>query len=86
MLRRYTRQRTSRVRPAAKDNEAGKAKQTPVSVAKKHIAKLDAVAAAELAFGGDSEGGRHNDIIAGWANRILSAQGVAARVDDHETH
>ena len=64
--------------------EPEKAKQILVNVAKKHSAKLDAVAAAELAFGGDPEDGRLNDVIAGWANRILSGQGIAARVGDPE--
>ncbi len=64
--------------------EPEKAKQILVNVAKKHSAKLDAVAAAELAFGSDPEDGRLNDVIAGWANRILSGQGIAARVGDPE--
>ena len=52
-------------------------------VAKEHIAKLDAVAAAEVAYG-DMQTSRFLDRVAGWAYRLFSAQGAAAAVGDIE--
>lgn len=55
------------------------------SVARAHLAKLDRVAALEIADGIDAANGRHADLIMAWAKRLQAARGPAARVEpgDH---
>lgn len=60
------------------------AKQILLTVAKRHSAKLDAVAAADVAYGDDVEASRLADVVAGWTNRIFAAHGDAARIGEHE--
>jgi uncharacterized protein DUF6538 len=45
-----------------------------------HSAKLDRVAAAELAYGESAASGRTSDIVTGWAYRLFAAQGINAAV------
>jgi len=60
------------------------AKQILVTVAKRQSAKLDAIAAADVAYGDDVEASRLADVVAGWTNRIFAAHGDAARIGEHE--
>ncbi|MBX9459376.1 MAG: hypothetical protein KL863_26865 [Rhizobium sp.] len=60
------------------------AKKILIKVAKKHSAKLDVIAAAEIANGEDVDASRFSDIVAGWTNRIFAAHGDAARIGEHE--
>lgn len=60
------------------------AKKILLKVARKHSAKLDSVAAAEIALGEDVEVARLQDIAAGWTNRLFAAQGDAATIGDSE--
>jgi hypothetical protein len=55
------------------------------SVARAHLAKLDRVAALEIADGIDAANGRRADLIMAWAKRLQAARGPAARVEpgDH---
>ena len=53
-------------------------------VALAHSAKLDAVAANEIAYGADVESSRRADIATGWAYRLLAAHGKNARIGEQE--
>ena len=63
---------------------ADDAKKILVKVALKHSAKLDAVAANEIAYGADVESSRRADVATGWAYRLLAAQGRNARIGEQE--
>lgn len=56
------------------------AKKILTSIAVKHSAKLDAVAASEIADGEDMTASRLSDLVVGWTYRIFAAQGDFAMV------
>ena len=60
------------------------ARRILTKVAVTHSAKLDRVAAAELAYGESSQNGRTADIATGWAYRLFAAQGIDAAVGEIE--
>lgn len=60
------------------------AKKILVKVSLAHSAKLDAVAANEIAYRADVESSRRADIATGWAYRLLAAHGKNARIGEHE--
>lgn len=60
------------------------AKKILVKVALAHSAKLDAVAANEIAYGADVESSRRADIATGWAYRFLAAHGKNASIGEQE--
>ena len=55
------------------------------SVARAHLAKLDRVAALEIADGVDAAEGRSSDLIMAWVKRLQGARGTFAKVEagDH---
>ena len=59
-------------------------KKILVKVALAHSAKLDAVAANEIAYGADVESSRRADVATGWAYRLLAAHGRNARIGEQE--
>lgn len=60
------------------------AKKILIKVALKHSAKLDMVAAAEIAYGEDVESSRQFDVVCGWACRLFAAHGEGASIGLHE--
>lgn len=60
------------------------ARRILTKVAITHSAKLDRVAAAELAYGESAASGRTSDIVTGWAYRLFAAQGIDAAVGEIE--
>ncbi|MBL0370886.1 site-specific integrase [Rhizobium sp. KVB221] len=60
------------------------ARQILKKVALAHSAKLDAVAANEIAYGADVESSRRADVASGWAYRLFAAHGKNANVGEHE--
>lgn len=79
-------QASERLLPLLRDKmiSAEDAKKILVKVALKHSAKLDAVAANEIAYGADIESSRRADIATGWAYRLLAAHGKNARIGEQE--
>jgi AraC-like DNA-binding protein len=79
-------QASERLLPLLRDNmiSAEDAKKILVKVALAHSAKLDAVAANEIAYGADVESSRRADIATGWAFRLLAAHGKNARIGEQE--
>lgn len=79
-------QASDRLLPLLRDKmiSAEDAKKVLVKVALSHSAKLDAVAANEIAYGADVESSRRADIATGWAYRLLAAHGKNARIGEHE--
>ncbi|KGF68103.1 hypothetical protein LL06_18430 [Hoeflea sp. BAL378] len=63
---------------------ADDARRILTKVAITHSAKLDRVAAAELAYGESAASGRTSDIVTGWAYRLFAAQGIDAAVGEIE--
>lgn len=63
---------------------ADDAKKILTKVALAHSAKLDAVAATEIAYGTDPDSARMMDTAAGWAYRLFASHGATARIGDHE--
>jgi integrase len=63
---------------------ADDARRILTKVAITHSAKLDRVAAAELAYGDSAQSGRTMDLVTGWAYRLFAAQGMDAAVGDTE--
>jgi hypothetical protein len=52
-----------------------------MSVARAHLAKLDRVAALEIADGVDAAEGRSSDLIMAWVKRLQGARGTFAKVE-----
>lgn len=79
-------QASERLLPLLRDKmiSAEDAKKILVKVALAHSAKLDAVAANEIAYGADVESSRRADIATGWAYRLLAAHGKNARIGEQE--
>jgi integrase len=79
-------QASERLLPLLRDKmiSAEDAKKILVKVALAHSAKLDAVAANEIAYGADIESSRRADIATGWAYRLLAAHGKNARIGEQE--
>jgi hypothetical protein len=79
-------QASERLLPLLRDKmiSAEDAKKILVKVALSHSAKLDAVAANEIAYGADVESSRRADIATGWAYRLLAAHGKNARIGEQE--
>jgi hypothetical protein len=77
---------SERLAPLLRDNmiSADDAKKILVKVSLAHSAKLDAVAANEIAYGADVESSRRADIATGWAYRLLAAHGRNAQIGEHE--
>ncbi|MDB5550462.1 MAG: hypothetical protein JWL86_446, partial [Rhizobium sp.] len=69
---------SEKLRPLLKDKMISPedAKSILVAVALKHSAKLDSVAANEIAYGADVGSSRRADTAAGWAYRLLAAHGT----------
>lgn len=63
---------------------ADDAKKILTKVALAHSAKLDAIAATEIAYGADPDSARMMDTAAGWAYRLFASHGANAKVGDHE--
>ena len=63
---------------------ADDARRILTKVAITHSAKLDRVAAAELAYGDSAQSGRTMDLVTGWAYRLFAAQGMDAAVGETE--
>lgn len=79
-------QASERLLPLLRDKmiSAEDAKKILVKVALAHSAKLDAVAANEIAYGADVESSRRADIATGWAYRLLAAHGKNACIGEQE--
>jgi hypothetical protein len=79
-------QASERLLPLLRDKmiSAEDAKKILVKVALRHSAKLDAVAANEIAYGADVESSRKADIATGWAYRLFAAHGINAAIGEQE--
>lgn len=77
---------SEKLAPLLRDNMISEADGIKIlkKVALGHSAKLDAVAANEIAYGADVESSRRADIATGWAYRLFAAHGERANVGEHE--